>query len=140
MAVLFAQLILLGVLAVGPWLVGGVYAETQVWFAGAMVAALGCLLLSRLRRGAPRLAVPAALLPLIFGLALGAAQLIPLDPSTAALLSPVGAEFRQELQVPVSTAEASLAAERGDVARTVIFLVPAGFFVFQDFVGVVFVD
>jgi tetratricopeptide (TPR) repeat protein len=127
MAVLFAQLILLGVLAVGPWLVGGVYAETQVWFAGAMVAALGCLLLSRLRRGAPRLAVPAALLPLIFGLALGAAQLIPLDPNTAALLSPVGAEFRQEFQGPVSPAEASLAADRGAAApdRQPLSLYPA---------------
>ena len=127
MAVLFAQLILLGVLAVGPWLFGGVYAATQAWFAVAIVAALGCLLLSRLRRRAPRLAVPAALLPLVFGLALGAAQLIPLDPSAAAFLSPAGAELRKDFQAPASPAEASLAAQRGAAApdRQPLSLYPA---------------
>ena len=127
MAVLVAQLILLGVLAVGPWLVGGVYAETQVWFAGALFVALGCLLLSRLGRGAPRVAVPAAVLPLVIGLALGAAQLVPLDPNTAALLSPAGAELRKDFQTPGSGAEASLATERGGAApdRQPLSLYPA---------------
>jgi tetratricopeptide (TPR) repeat protein len=127
MAVLFAQLILLGVLAVGPWLFGGVRAETQAWFAAAVLAALGCVLVSRLRRGAPRVALPAAVLPLVIGLALGAAQLIPLDPGTAAFLSPAGARFREDFQAPISPAEAALAAQRGAAApeRQPLSLYPA---------------
>ncbi|MGQ9574324.1 MAG: O-antigen ligase family protein [Thermoguttaceae bacterium] len=113
MAVLLAQLIVLLAVVVAPWPFGSVSARMQGWLGLAVLAALGCFLASRLRRGAAALAVPAAVGPLILGFVLGAVQLFPLDERTAELVSPAGTALRNELTSLESDSDASLASAFG---------------------------
>ena len=126
MPVLFAQMILLVVLAVGPWLFGGV--RDEAWLTAAVLAALACAALGRLG-GTSRLAIPTALLPLLLGLTLGAVQLIPLAPGIAGLLSPTATKLREDLQTPTPTpsSDTSLTADNGASApqRQPLTLYPA---------------
>ncbi len=127
MAIAIAQLLLILVLVVSPWLFGGVHGEAQAWFSAAVLAALVCQLVGRFSAGSARRALPVAILPLIAGLGLGAFQLLPLDSRAAALLSPTGVELRSDLEARDTAAGSSLEEHFGiePVTSQPISLYPA---------------
>jgi len=125
---LAAQVILIGLVTITPWLFGGVDPVVQVWLFVAVIVALACWLVSRVADRALGSVLPVAVVPLIGALGLGVFQLIPLGEKTRAFFSPTGAELRRELLPTDPEAEGSLEEKLGvspAVERQPLSLYPA---------------
>lgn len=90
-----AQSILAAVAISTPWLFGGVQVRDQPWLFVAVGTALTLAIVHSLSTASAT--IPLAVLPLVAALALGALQLLPLRPTTLAVLSPEAARIRTEL-------------------------------------------
>ncbi len=90
---LLAQLVLISMVTVTPWLFGGVQAGVQVWlFVGVMVA-LACWLAKYFIDRSMSTVLPVAIVPLICAMGLGVFQLVPLDTGLNDFLSPGKAQL-----------------------------------------------
>ncbi|MCA9150110.1 MAG: O-antigen ligase family protein [Planctomycetales bacterium] len=107
--------LLILVLVATPWFFGGVWASVQwlLMFVAALL--LGLDLVTRFGDDDRPNLVPSAWLPILFGIALGLFQLVPLAPSWAETFAPASLKWRQEL-----TADANMdTADTADAGQTV---------------------
>lgn len=114
-ATMAAQSILAGVAILTPWLFGGVLLRDLQWLFIAVGAGLVLALVRSFRVPAAVL-LPLAVAPLAFGAAIGALQLVPLSPSTLAVVSPSACRLRTELTPAATrqgTGESTPEARRG---------------------------
>ena len=116
---LLGRLVVLGMLGVAPWLFGAVQSGVQLWLFAGVLIALACCLIKQLGRAAMSNRLSLAVVPLVGAIVLGVVQLVPLDASTIAALSPAGAELRSSLlptprrACPLLAEVATLLKQRG---------------------------
>ena len=125
---LTGQLLLLSLVTITAWRLGGVPARTQAWMLlGAAVVAACCLIHRSVVR-TPAVTLPKVLFFLLGALILGAFQLLPLQNHALAVLSPRAAELRDRPMGAEPASANSLAAGSGGLAvagRGPISLYPA---------------
>jgi hypothetical protein len=80
-----------------PWCLGGVYVSTQYWLGVGIVASLISALIAEILGAGCQWKVPLVVWPILIGLLIGVAQLIPLDKSTLASISPWTSEWNEKL-------------------------------------------
>lgn len=112
-----AQLLLIGLVTVTPWLFGGVQAKFQAWLYVGVLVALACWLIRQFTPGYRKVALPVAIVPLIGAVGLGVFQLVPLSDHTAAALSPGGAELRSSLSGKETADDGDLTGKLGIAAQ-----------------------
>ncbi len=112
-ACLLAQVALIVLLVVSPWLFGGVGANVQVWLSVGVLAALACWLVAASSGRAGGSELPVALVPLILALGLGLFQLVPLERDAIARLSPAAAELRSALEPAEQSPDAFIGEQVG---------------------------
>lgn len=107
----------LGAVVLGvPWFLGGVHARTQYWLAIGVLISLTACLLPQLRKEAPAIPLPVAIVPLMLAVAFGFAQLWPLPAGVLQKLSPRSVELWQSLDttaVDPTLGQNSMAFELG---------------------------
>jgi len=125
---LVAQLLLISLVVVTPWLFGGVGASVQVWLLVVLLGALGCWLIKQTGDRSAGTVLPVVVVVLICAIGLGVFQLVPLEGKTHAFLSPKAAELRSALLAGEPSADASVAKSLGVAAahqRQPLSLYPA---------------
>lgn len=128
-----AQAAILGLVSISPWVFGGVRAGFQTWCFAPLMFALLCwavILPQERKKGRP--AIPLALVPLLFGLALGGLQLLPVGETIRSFVSPQATQWRKLLtstaglqtEMPPGSQRAS-APPAADTAREPMSIYPA---------------
>ncbi|MCA9199504.1 MAG: O-antigen ligase family protein, partial [Planctomycetales bacterium] len=99
--------LLLIVTVATPWFFGGVWADVQWILLLCLAVQLAFDLMSRFGQYDQPSWLPTAWLPVLFGIALGVCQLVPLSPSTAAWLAPETLALRTQLSTPATLDEST---------------------------------
>lgn len=125
---LVGQILLLAAIVVSPWWFGGVQARAQVWLYIAVLGAVACGTCVLLAPSTRHIGVRPALVILCCAIILGAIQLVPVNRSTRALLSPEGVALTDSLVGKPSAGEQAWVRRLGvpsEPARQPISVYPA---------------
>ncbi|VAX39540.1 hypothetical protein MNBD_PLANCTO02-1611, partial [hydrothermal vent metagenome] len=97
-----AFILLLAVLIVSPWLLGGRHPFLLQFICAGVIAAVSCWLLSLLSSRQSRLFIPFAALPLLAAVLFGLVQLTPLNSYWVSKVSPVASRLWSVSEIPVT--------------------------------------
>ena len=98
---------LIAMVVLTPWMFGGVWARTQWALLLITSVLLAADLLSRFGKYDQTSWMPTSWLPLLFGIAIGVAQLVPMSTSWANMLAPESSAIRKQFDTPAVSPDQS---------------------------------